>query len=121
MEIKNICSMPLLVSCLVQSSGIHFYASKKNTDISTIQQTIYIILPEKNSVHSINNLLLSLHVLTNSDSLFNNWLLSKDLIINGFSVKRNLQQSDYCCDFPWNLFFSKISRGVMFKSLNCQM
>ena len=34
MEIKNICSMPLLVSCLVQSSSIHFYASKKNRDIS---------------------------------------------------------------------------------------
>ena len=42
-EIKNTCSTQLLVSCLTQSSGIHFYISKnKDRDIlEYINKPIY--------------------------------------------------------------------------------
>ena len=70
-----------------------------------------------------NNLLLCLHVLTNSYFLSNNCLLSNDLIINSLSVKHNLQQSILTA----HLITVTISHDILcvmfvwFKSFNCQM
>ena len=67
-----------------------------------------------------NNLFLCMHVLTNSDFLFNNWSLSVDLIINSFSVKHNLQQSILVALLTIAAI-SHVIFGIILRSFNCQM
>ena len=91
----------MLVSCCLQSSGILFYIfeKQKHKYVSMYIRQLYNL--PKNSIHCIilqfifkvfsNNLFSCLHVITNSDFLFNNWLSSMDFVIDRFSVKHDLQ------------------------------
>ena len=65
-----------------------------------------------------NNLFLCMHVLTNSDFLFNNWSLSMDLIMNSFSVKRNFQQSILVALLTIAAI-SHVIFGIILRSFNC--
>ena len=90
---------------------ISIYLNNKNTDIlENVTKPTY-------KYHFTRK---DLHVLTNSDFLFNNWLLSNYLIINSFSVRHNLQQSILAAHLTTAAISHEIL-GVMFKSFNCQM
>ena len=91
---------------------ISFYQKKNRSIVSFLLRFLY--------KRFNNNLFLSLYVLTNSDFLFNNWLLSNDLITNSSSVRHNLQQLILAAD----LITAAISHEVLvvvFKSFNCQI
>ena len=49
-----------------------------------------------------------------------NWLLSNNLMINSFSVKRNIQRSTLAAHLVTAVISHEIA-GVMFKSFHCQM